>query len=30
MTIISALLYMVFQLISDILYALVDPKIRLG
>jgi len=30
MTIISALLYMVFQLISDVLYALVDPKIRLG
>lgn len=30
MTIISAVLYMVFQLISDILYAVVDPKIRLG
>ena len=30
MTIISAILYMVFQLISDMLYALVDPKIRLG
>ncbi len=30
MTIISAVLYMIFQLISDILYALVDPKIRLG
>ncbi len=30
MTIVSAILYMVFQLISDILYAVVDPKIRLG
>lgn len=30
MTMISAVSYMVFQLISDILYALVDPKIRLG
>lgn len=30
MTVISALTYMVFQLISDILYAVVDPKIRLG
>ncbi len=30
MTIISAILYMIFQLISDILYALVDPKIRLS
>jgi peptide/nickel transport system permease protein len=29
MTIISALGYMFFQLVSDILYALVDPKIRL-
>ncbi len=29
-TIVGALLYMVFQLISDVLYALVDPKIRLG
>jgi peptide/nickel transport system permease protein len=30
MTIISAILYMIFQLISDVLYALADPKIRLG
>lgn len=30
MTVMSAVLYMFFQLISDILYALVDPKIRLG
>lgn len=30
MTIIGALLYMIFQLLSDVLYALVDPKIRLG
>ena len=30
MTIISAILYMLFQLLSDVLYALVDPKIRLG
>jgi peptide/nickel transport system permease protein len=30
MTIVSAVLYMVFQLISDVLYAVVDPKIRLG
>ncbi len=30
MTIMSAFLYMAFQLISDLLYALVDPKIRLG
>jgi peptide/nickel transport system permease protein len=30
MTIVSAILYMVFQLISDLLYAVVDPKIRLG
>lgn len=29
MTFIGAVLYMVFQLISDILYALVDPKIQL-
>jgi peptide/nickel transport system permease protein len=29
-TIITAVLYMFFQLISDLLYALVDPKIRLG
>lgn len=29
-TIIGALLYMVFQLVGDILYALVDPRIRLG
>lgn len=29
MTVIGALLYMVFQLISDILYAWVDPKIQL-
>jgi peptide/nickel transport system permease protein len=30
MTVMSAVLYMVFQLLSDLLYALVDPKIRLG
>ena len=30
MTLIGAVLYMIFQLISDLLYALVDPKIRLG
>lgn len=30
MTVMSAVLYMFFQLISDLLYALVDPKIRLG
>lgn len=30
MTIVSAVLYMIFQLLSDILYALVDPKIRLS
>jgi peptide/nickel transport system permease protein len=30
MTLISALSYMVFQLISDVLYAAADPKIRLG
>lgn len=30
MTVVSAMLYMVFQLISDLLYAVVDPKIRLG
>lgn len=30
MTIISAVLYMIFQLISDVLYAVVDPKIRLS
>jgi peptide/nickel transport system permease protein len=30
MTVISAILYMAFQLLSDLLYALVDPKIRLG
>lgn len=29
-TIIGALLYMVFQLVGDVLYALVDPRIRLG
>ncbi len=29
-TIIGALLYMLFQLIGDVLYALVDPRIRLG
>ncbi|MGE4130311.1 MAG: ABC transporter permease [Bdellovibrionales bacterium] len=30
MTVLSALLYMGFQLLSDILYAAVDPKIRLS
>ncbi|MGE0526008.1 MAG: ABC transporter permease [Bdellovibrionales bacterium] len=30
MTIIGAVLYMFFQVVSDLLYALVDPKIRLG
>ena len=30
MTIIGAILYMVFQVVADVLYALVDPKIRLG
>jgi peptide/nickel transport system permease protein len=30
MTVLSAILYMLFQLISDLLYAVVDPKIRLG
>lgn len=30
MTLIGAVLYMIFQLLSDVLYALVDPKIRLG
>ncbi len=30
MTIVGAILYMIFQLISDLLYGLVDPKIRLG
>ncbi len=30
MTIMGAVLYIVFQLLSDVLYALVDPKIRLG
>ena len=30
MTILGAILYMIFQLISDVLYAVVDPKIRLG
>jgi peptide/nickel transport system permease protein len=30
MTVISAILYMFFQLLSDVLYALVDPKIRLS
>jgi peptide/nickel transport system permease protein len=30
MTLIGALMYMIFQLISDVLYAVVDPKIRLG
>ena len=29
MTFLSALLYMVFQLISDVLYAVVDPKVSL-
>jgi peptide/nickel transport system permease protein len=29
-TVISAILYMIFQLLSDLLYAVVDPKIRLG
>ena len=29
-TVITAVLYMVFQLLSDLLYAWVDPKIRLG
>ncbi len=29
-TIIGALLYMVFQLVGDVMYALVDPRIRLG
>lgn len=29
MTFISAILYMIFQLISDILYAVVDPKVQL-
>lgn len=29
MTVMGAVLYMVFQLLSDILYALVDPKIQL-
>jgi peptide/nickel transport system permease protein len=29
-TIITAILYMFFQLLSDLLYAWVDPKIRLG
>lgn len=29
MTIMSAVIYMFFQLVSDMLYALVDPKIRL-
>lgn len=29
MTFLSAVLYMVFQLISDILYAVVDPKVQL-
>jgi len=26
----TAILYMFFQLLSDLLYAWVDPKIRLG
>jgi peptide/nickel transport system permease protein len=30
MTIVGALLYMIVQLVSDILYGLVDPKIRVG
>ncbi|HMN68709.1 MAG TPA: ABC transporter permease [Bdellovibrionales bacterium] len=30
MTIVGAILYMIFQVISDVLYAVVDPKIRLG
>lgn len=30
MTVMSAVLYMFFQLLSDVLYALVDPKIRLS
>lgn len=29
-TIIGALLYMIFQLVGDVLYALVDPRIRLS
>jgi peptide/nickel transport system permease protein len=29
-TVMTAILYMVFQLLSDLLYAWVDPKIRLG
>lgn len=29
MTVMSAIFYMVFQLISDLLYAVVDPKVRL-
>ncbi len=29
MTFLSAILYMVFQLISDVLYAVVDPKVQL-
>lgn len=29
MTFLSAILYMIFQLISDILYAVVDPKVQL-
>lgn len=29
MTVVGAILYMVFQLISDVLYAVVDPKVRL-
>lgn len=30
MTVVMALLYMVFNLISDILYSAVDPRVRLG
>lgn len=29
MTVLGAILYMVFQVISDVLYAVVDPKVRL-
>lgn len=29
MTVISSILYMIFQLLSDLLYAVVDPKIQL-
>lgn len=29
MTVMGAVLYMIFQLLSDVLYAVVDPKIQL-